>query len=69
MLELDYRVIGFLFIMIAYPWGVMHSEAAHLIANEKLIGEFIGVAIAILAIGVLARLRRTDRPALEGLGP
>jgi hypothetical protein len=32
-------VIGFIFLMLAYPWGVMHTDAGHLIANEKLIGE------------------------------
>ena len=53
-------LIGFLFIMIAYPWGVMHSDAGHLIANEKLIGEAIGMVIALIAIGVLVRLKKTD---------
>lgn len=53
-------LIGFLFIMIAYPWGVMHTDAGHLIANEKLIGELIGIVIAILAIGLLTHLKRTD---------
>ena len=53
-------LIGFLFIMIAYPWGVMHSDAGHLIANEKLIGELIGIVIAVVAIGLLTRLKKTD---------
>lgn len=44
--------------MIAYPWGVIHSDLGHHIANEKLIGELVGVALAIVAIGVLAGLRR-----------
>jgi hypothetical protein len=46
--------------MIAYPWGVMHSDAGHLIANEKLIGELIGIVIAVVAIGLLTRLKKTD---------
>jgi hypothetical protein len=50
----------FLFMMLAYPWGVMHSDAGHLIANEKLIGELIGVVIAIGAIGLLTRLKKAD---------
>jgi len=53
-------VIGFLMVMTAYPWGVMHSDAGHLIANEKLIGDAIGVVIALLAIGVLTRLKKAD---------
>jgi len=53
-------VIAFLFIMIAYPWGVMHSDAGHLIANEKLIGELIGIVIAVVAIGFLTRLQKKD---------
>jgi len=53
-------VIMFLFLMLSYPWGVMHSDAGHLIANEKLIGELIGIGIAVVAIGLLARMQKTD---------
>jgi hypothetical protein len=52
--------IGCFFVMIAYPWGTMQSEAAHLIANEKLIGELLGVIVAVLAIALLMRLERRD---------
>jgi hypothetical protein len=63
MVRVSFAILMFfLFMMLAYPWGVMHSDAGHLIANEKLIGELIGVVIAILAIGVLTRLKRT-KPA------
>ncbi len=55
-------VIFFLFVLIAYPWGVMHSDLGHHIANEKLIGELVGVAIAVAAIGALARLDRSPSP-------
>jgi hypothetical protein len=52
--------IGCFFVMIAYPWGTMQSEAAHLIANEKLIGELLGVVVAVAAIALLMRLERRD---------
>jgi hypothetical protein len=52
--------IAFFFVMIAYPWGTMQSDAAHLIANEKLIGELLGVVVAVLAIALLMRLERRD---------
>jgi len=53
--------------MIAYSWGAMRSDLALDIGNEKLIAEFAGVAIAIVAIAVLAWLERwkvssTDSP-------
>ena len=48
----------FLFMMLAYPWGAMRSDAGHLIANEKLIGELIGIVIAVLAIVLLTRLKK-----------
>lgn len=51
-------VIGFFFLMLAYPWGAMRTETGHLIANEKLIGEFVGIVIAITVIGMLVRLRK-----------
>jgi hypothetical protein len=51
--------LGLIF-MVAYPWGTMQSEAAHLIANEKLIGELLGVVVAVLAIALLMRLERRD---------
>lgn len=54
-------LVGFLFIMIAYPWGVLHSDAGHLIANEKFIGELIGIVIAVVAIGLLTHLKRKDQ--------
>ena len=50
-------VVGFIFFLIAYPWGTMRSDIAHQIGNEKLIGEFMGVAIAIVAVAILSRLR------------
>lgn len=53
-------VIDFLFIMITYPWGAMQSDAGHLIANEKLLGELIGIVIAIFAIGLFSRMKSTD---------
>jgi hypothetical protein len=38
----------------------MHSDAGRLIANEKLIGELVGVVVAVAAIVVLARLQKGD---------
>ena len=38
----------------------MHSDLGHLIAKEKLIGELVGVLVAVVAIAVLARLQRRD---------
>lgn len=49
---------GILFFMIAYSWGTMRSDLAHEIGNEKLIGEFVGVGIAIVAIAILASFER-----------
>ena len=46
-----------MFFLIAYGWGSQQTEAAHLIGNEKLIGEFIGVGMAVVAISVLTRLQ------------
>lgn len=51
-------VVGIIFFLVSYSWGVMHTDAAHLIANEKLIGEIIGVAIAIVAIFILQVLQK-----------
>ena len=47
-------------MMLAYPWGTMHSDAGHLIANEKLIGELVGIVIAVAAIGLLTRLKKAN---------
>jgi hypothetical protein len=38
----------------------MHSDLGHLIASEKLIGELVGVVVAVAAIAVLARLQKGD---------
>jgi hypothetical protein len=53
-------LVTFLFMFLAYPWGVMHSDAGHLIANEKIIGEMIGMVVAVAAIGLLTRLHKTE---------
>ena len=45
--------------MLSYQWGTMQSDLAHQIGNERLLGEFIGVAMAVIAIGILTRLRRS----------
>ena len=41
-------LIGIFFFLISYPWGGMHSDLGHLIANEKLIGELMGVVIDVV---------------------
>ena len=41
-------LIGIFFFLISYPWGGMHSDLGHLIANEKLIGELMGVVVAVV---------------------
>ena len=51
-------LIGIFFFLISYPWGAMQSDLGHLIANEKLIGEFLGVIVAVVAIAILTRLQR-----------
>jgi hypothetical protein len=51
-------IVGILFFMVAYTWGVMHSDLAHNIANEKLLAEIVGVAIAIVAIRLLSWLHQ-----------
>jgi len=47
-----------LFFLIAYQWGILQTEAAHQIGNEKLTGEFVGVFMAVIAISILTRLKR-----------
>ena len=60
-------VIGVFFFLISYPWGVMHSALGHQIANEKLLGELLGVIVAVVAIAILTRLpRRRQSPKKEG---
>lgn len=51
-------LIGIFFFLISYAWGSMQSDPGHLIANEKLIGEFLGVVIAVVAIAILAWMQR-----------
>ena len=58
-------MVGILFFMLAYSWGIMRSDVAHDIGNEKLIAEFVGVAIAIGAIAVLASLERRRTPSTD----
>jgi hypothetical protein len=53
-------LVGIIFFLISYQWGGMQSEAGHIIANEKLLGELVGVAIAIVAIVILVRLPTGD---------
>jgi len=61
MVRVSFGVLMFfLMMMTAYPWGVMHSDAGHLIANEKLLGDFIGVVIALVAIAVLKSIKKAD---------
>jgi hypothetical protein len=50
-------LVGFLFFIVAYPWGRMQSDVGHILANEKLISELVGVAIAVVAIAILTRLQ------------
>ncbi len=50
-------LVSAMFFLLAYQWGSQQNEAAHLIGNEKLFGEFLGVAMAVIAISVLTRLR------------
>ena len=49
--------VGILFFLLSYPWGVMQSDAGHLLANEKLISELVGVLLAVVAIALLTRLQ------------
>ena len=58
MLRVNFALLaGLIFFMTAYPWGAMRSDLGHQIGNAKLIGEFLGVAIAIVAIAILHRLQ------------
>jgi hypothetical protein len=59
-------VLCVLFFLTAYFWGTMQSDLAHQLGNEKLIGEFAGVAIAVIAIAVLTRLRRNQQATDQG---
>jgi hypothetical protein len=56
-------LIGIIFFMLSYQWGSMQSDAGHIIANEKLLGELVGVAFAIVAIIILVRISRDDKPS------
>lgn len=51
-------LVGVFFFLISFPWGGKHSDLGHLIANEKLVGELVGIVIAVVAIGILVRLQR-----------
>ena len=53
--------IGIFFVLISYPWGAMHSDLGHLLANEKLTGELLGVVVAVLAIGLFKLLEKRAR--------
>ncbi len=53
-------LIGVFFFLISYAWGGMQSDQGHFVANEKLLGELLGVVIAIVAIAILARLSKSD---------
>ncbi|MDJ0958811.1 MAG: hypothetical protein QNI91_18230 [Arenicellales bacterium] len=44
--------------MISYPWGLMEPEMGHAIANEKIVGELVGVLLAGVAISALSLLQR-----------
>jgi len=61
-------LIGIFFFLISYPWGSMHSDLGHLIANEKLIGELVGVVVAVVAIAILTRLQRGAESPRESAG-
>ena len=56
-------LVGTMFFLISYQWGILQSDAAHQIGNEKLLSEFIGVAMAVVAISILNRVRRDPSPA------
>ncbi|SHG87787.1 hypothetical protein [Ferrimonas marina] len=50
--------VAMVFFLLSYTWGSLGTEAAHRIANEKLLAELLGVAIALVAIGTLAWYQR-----------
>ena len=54
-------LVGIIFFLMSYFWGVMQSDQAHIIANEKLIGELVGVGIAVIAIVILEKLQRNKK--------
>ena len=54
-------LVGVIFFLLSFQWGGMQSETAHIIANEKLLGELLGVAIAVVAIAILVRLPSNDK--------
>ena len=58
-------LVAAMFFLLAYQWGSQQNETAHLIGNEKLFGEFLGVAMAVIAISVLTRLREWRARAAE----
>ncbi len=58
MLRVNFALLaGLLFFMTAYPWGALRSDLGHQLGNAKLIGEFLGVVIAVIAIAVLHRMQ------------
>ena len=52
-------VIGALFILLSYQWGTLEAEAGHVIANERMIAELVGVVLAGVAVSFLSLLRAT----------
>jgi uncharacterized membrane protein YccC len=58
-------LVGAIFAIISYPWGRMHSDLGHMLANEKLIGEAIGVVVAVIAIAILTGLERRRKTSQE----
>ena len=51
-------LVGILFFLSAYTLGGKQTDLAHMVGNEKLIGELIGVVIAVIAIALLLLIQK-----------
>jgi len=69
MLTVNAGVVTFCFLVIfAASWGAQGYEAANTIANERVFAEFVGVAIALIAVTV-RNILGTPADAGGGSGP
>jgi len=53
-------VIFFFLIIFAASWGAQGYEVGNVIANERIVAESVGVALALLAVIVRNRLGTTS---------
>jgi len=64
--EVNNGFVMFLLVLtISYGWGLGDFEASNAMANEKLLGELVGVILAGVAIFILNLVDKALQPATE----